>query len=67
LHSASEQFYQLIQTSQFSDVIAIAGNQRHLQTVSLKKPPELCVKKSGQQNASKLQDKIAIKSVILGK
>ena len=37
------------QNPEFSDVITIAGNQAHLQTVSLKKHPEICVKKSDQQ------------------
>ena len=32
----------------------------------LKKPPEICVKKSDQQKPAKLQDQIAFKSVIFG-
>ena len=35
----------------FSDVNAIAGNQGHLQAVSVKKSPEICVKKSDQISA----------------
>ena len=52
---------------QFSDVIAIVGNQGHLRAFSLKKPPEIYVKKSGQQKPAKLQAQIAIKSVIFEK
>jgi hypothetical protein len=49
----------------FSDVNSIAGNQGRLQAVFLKKPPEICVKKSDPKNAAKLQDQIAIKSAVL--
>jgi len=48
-------------------VIAIAGNQGHLQTVSVKKPGKLCAKKSDQQKPAKLQAQIAINRVILEK
>jgi hypothetical protein len=39
----------------FSDVIAIEGNQGHLLGVSLKKAREICVKKSDPQNTAKVQ------------
>jgi hypothetical protein len=48
-------------------VNAIAGTQEHLQAVSLKNHPVICVKKSDPQNAVKLQDQIAIKWTILEK
>jgi len=53
--------------AKFSDVIEIEGNQGHLLGVSLKKAREICVKKSDPQNAAKLQDQIAIKSVLFEK
>ncbi|MDO9036662.1 MAG: hypothetical protein Q7U51_15880, partial [Methanoregula sp.] len=40
------------QNPKFSDVNAIEGNQGHLLGVSLKKPSEICVKKSDPQNAA---------------
>jgi len=57
----------LSKNTKFSDVIAIEGYQGHLQAVSLKNRPEICVKKSDPQNAAKLQDQIAIKRVVLEK
>jgi len=53
------------QNAQFSDVIAIAGNSGASGSISLKKPPEICAKKSDPQKPVKLQDQIAIKSIIL--
>ena len=54
-------------TPKFSDVIAIEGNRRAFEAVSLKNRPEICVKKSDPQNAVKLQDQIAIKRAFLEK
>jgi len=51
----------------FSDVIAIKGNQGHLQTVSAKKPSGICVKKSDYQKPVKLQAQIAYFGSILEK
>jgi hypothetical protein len=48
-------------------VNAIAGNQGHLQTVSPKKPPEICAKKRDHQNTNKLQGQNPIKQAILEK
>jgi hypothetical protein len=52
------------QNTQFSDVIAIKGNQWHLQTVSVKKLPEICAKKSDQQKPAKLTGFFLIKTRI---
>jgi len=54
-------------TPEFSDVIALAGNQRASGCISHKKPSKLCAKKSAHQKPAKLQVKIAIKRVLLEK
>jgi hypothetical protein len=43
-----------LKTLTFSDVIAIGGNRRAFETVSLKNHPVIYVKKSDPQNAVKL-------------
>jgi len=48
-------------------VIAIGGNQWHLQAVSLKKHPKICVKKSDHQNAAISTDFIRLKTLLFGK
>ena len=51
----------------FSDVNAIDGHQRHLQTVSLKKSPEICVKNCDQQRPVNLTCFIPFKTLIFRK
>ncbi|MDO8871739.1 MAG: hypothetical protein Q7V05_03290 [Methanoregula sp.] len=55
------------QNPQFSDVNAIAGNQGYLQTVSAKKPLEICAKKSDQQKPAILTDFIRFKTLVFRK
>ena len=45
-------------------MIAIIGNQWHLQTVSAKRLPEICAKKSDQQKPAKLTGFFLIKTRI---